>query len=545
MNKYRIRGDIMILRKPYAFLVKNFKIIHLVMAFLMGFLLFRTNNLLQFFMDYIASNQLNKVENATNVLFNIYMSLFPFLIIVLSIIIISLMHEKKKPIMLYIYNIAVAIGILIFYNVSYSLVLSMETSLLESRTVRLFRDFITMFMLIQGVSFILTLIRGTGFDIKKFDFGKDLQELDITETDNEEFEVDINIETNEVQRKINKGVRFGRYIYYENKFLIDTFILIFITCICFVAYMGIGFYERDVNENTLFSTRSFYLKVNKTYVTNKDYKGNVILKNHYLVVLELQIKSKGSTKKLETVTTELEIGGKKYYHTNKYRDQVFDIGHTYEDSKIGMDYEKHLLVYEVPNTVDLNDMSLIYTDKIDYLLEGINPKFITVSLGPIKIDENSSRNNQSLNDTVQFQDSIFKDTKMTISNYSVAPYFKEDYMLCVTDKECYPSIEYVRPSYTDNYDKALLKLEGNLEIDSSIVLNDVYSLYHFIHYFGTLHYVIDGKPKVQRVNLKRIQPVKAKKNNVYYMEVLEEVKDASSIWIDFHVRNREYHYVLK
>lgn len=517
------------------------------MAILIGFLVYRTNAILTFFNDYIASNQLNKIVDATNVLFNLYMFLFPFLIIVLSIIIITLMHEKEKPIALYIFNIVVAVGILVFYNITYSMVLSMEASILETRTVRLFRDIISIFLLVQAVSFVFTLVRATGFDIKKFDFNRDLQELAITETDNEEFEVNVNIESNEVQRKINKNIRLGKYIYYENKFLIDTGLLIFMTIICFVIYMGVSFYTRTVSENTLFSTRSFYLKVNKSYITDKDYKGNTLLKDHDLVILELELKSKGSSKMLETVTTELEINGKKYYHTNRYRDYVFDLGHTYEDSVIGSEYEKHLLVYEVPKNVikEDTDIFFIYTDKIDYLLEGINPKFIKVGIDPIKVDHGKTETNYMIGESIDYSQSILKKSMFTIVNYAIEPYFKENYTFCLTDSDCYNFVEYVRPSYTDNYSKSLLRIEGTLDMDASLVVNGVYSLYHFVDYFGTLHYVLDGKEKVQKVKMRRVVPNKAKKNNVYYFEVLDEVKNASSIWIDFHVRSHEYYYTLK
>ena len=139
-----------------------------LMTLVIAYLVYRTNFILNFLNEYMSATEIIKVDNITNTIFNIWMFIFPFLLIVFSLIIISLMRFKKKPILFYILNIALAIAILIFYNYSYSLLTQMETVLLETRTVRLVRDFITMLELMQCVSMIAVLIRATGFNIKKF-----------------------------------------------------------------------------------------------------------------------------------------------------------------------------------------------------------------------------------------------------------------------------------------------------------------------------------------------------------------------------------------
>ena len=80
----------MILRKPYAFLVKHFKLIHILLTLVIAFLVYRTNIILNFLNEYIASNQTSPIDNLTNTMFNIWMFIFPFIVIVLSLVIISL-----------------------------------------------------------------------------------------------------------------------------------------------------------------------------------------------------------------------------------------------------------------------------------------------------------------------------------------------------------------------------------------------------------------------------------------------------------------------
>ena len=48
------------------------------------------------------------------------------------------------------------------------------------------------------------IIRGLGFDIKKFNFNKDVQELNLSQEDMEEVEVNVGIDTTNILRGVRK-----------------------------------------------------------------------------------------------------------------------------------------------------------------------------------------------------------------------------------------------------------------------------------------------------------------------------------------------------
>jgi len=546
MELYNRKGDNVILRKPYAFLVKHFKLIHVGLTLIIAFLVYRTNMLLTFLNEYINSNQTSVSDNIVNTMFNIWMFIFPFLIIVLSLIIISVMSLKKKPIFLYIFNITLAAAILVLYNLSHSMFTQMETVLLEIRTVRLFRDFITILELFQCASLITALIRATGFDIKKFNFKDDLEELEITEEDNEEFEVNLEVNTNEVQRKANRFKRISKYIYYENKFLFDVGLLIVFSTICFIFYMNAGIYDRDVKQNTIFATTSFHLGVTESYITNKDYKGKQLLDNdEMLVVLELKIKSKGYDKKLETAIINLEVANKKFYHVANYKDGLMDLGETYQDALISTSFEKHLLVFKIPKKYAKEEMIFTYTDRIDYISSGVNSKYIRVKIVPEFVDKGRDEFAANIENDLNLEKSVLKKSKMVIETAEIKKEFRETYNFCVNETECFPSAEFIKPNYNSNDEKAILKLRGTLELDSEVVLNRVYSLYHFIYYFGTLKYEKGDQIITGKVTLNRIKPSKFKPKDTYYIEVSADTMNADKIWLQFHIRNKEYLYQIK
>ena len=47
----------MIFKKPYAFLIKNFRLFHLILAIIMGYLVYQTNLLSSFFKEYLVNNK--------------------------------------------------------------------------------------------------------------------------------------------------------------------------------------------------------------------------------------------------------------------------------------------------------------------------------------------------------------------------------------------------------------------------------------------------------------------------------------------------------
>ncbi|MDD2505678.1 MAG: hypothetical protein PHF21_05395, partial [Bacilli bacterium] len=59
---------------------------------------------------------------------------------------------------------------------------------LTQRSSLAYRDFFIILSLPQYYFLIMSIIRGIGFDVRKFNFTKDLEELEIKSEDDEEFE---------------------------------------------------------------------------------------------------------------------------------------------------------------------------------------------------------------------------------------------------------------------------------------------------------------------------------------------------------------------
>ena len=83
----------MILRKPYAFLIKHFKFIHIILTFLLSYVFYKSVNLLTFFNEYIGANQMTNVVGAESYLFDTFMFWASVLIVMLALIVFVLMFS--------------------------------------------------------------------------------------------------------------------------------------------------------------------------------------------------------------------------------------------------------------------------------------------------------------------------------------------------------------------------------------------------------------------------------------------------------------------
>ena len=177
----------MIFRKPYAFLIKNFRKIHIVLFALGIFLLYKTVQLTGFVKDFITyvsyDAYLEPITKYTSFLFY----LTSLIVIVLSAILLLLLRRKKKPWVLYVFPV-ITYTVLIVIFVSVQKYFASYEGGSATATARAFRDFLNMIAIPQYGSLLIFLIRIIGLDLKRFSFGNDEEFLELDQADREEIE---------------------------------------------------------------------------------------------------------------------------------------------------------------------------------------------------------------------------------------------------------------------------------------------------------------------------------------------------------------------
>ena len=204
----------MIIKKPYAFMIKHFRLIHVILSLLMVFLISKTSSIVSFFNEYVK-NGYYTLNSGSYI--NFYMFISIILIIVISAFVYLLMKWKNKSRNLYIFTIGFYFVLFILFIIYFNVFSNISLNQINVRGIRAYRDIIIIAYVPQYILLAFHVIRAVGFDIKKFDFKKDLEELDIAEEDQEEIEVTLGSNAYKYKRTIRKMLREFKYYVLENK----------------------------------------------------------------------------------------------------------------------------------------------------------------------------------------------------------------------------------------------------------------------------------------------------------------------------------------
>ena len=99
----RIGGIDVVLKKPYAFLIKHFKLIHLLLCIPLIYLIFRTGAIATFLNSYVSANYFTSETNLAGTYINYFMYLAILLVLLFVLAIYFLMRQKKKDTKFYLF----------------------------------------------------------------------------------------------------------------------------------------------------------------------------------------------------------------------------------------------------------------------------------------------------------------------------------------------------------------------------------------------------------------------------------------------------------
>lgn len=371
----------MVLKRPYAFLIKHFQKIHFIILVLCGYIFYKNAQFSSFVQEYLSLGtyhaSIEPVDQYVNVLFYIV----SILIIVMSSVIIYLLHYKKKPYRFYLFLIleyAFMLGIFI-YGANYFHTLTNAVAITK---VLALRDLLFIASLPQYVLFVILAIRTLGLDLKKFGFQDDKEFLGLEEKDNEEFEFELHVDKDNYKREFKKRVRYLSYFYQENKKVIQIIgCLVLFSFVGFVTYY-FGVLHKVYKIGEALDANQYTIQVNRGYITNRDYRGNLILpetSNKTFVVLEVTITNHASPRSFYTDRFHLMNGLTSSLSTLKYNQSFTDLGTPYTNTELKRGESKtFLFLFQVENNLNPDKFVLTYQEIVN--TQKLNLKKVKLSL---------------------------------------------------------------------------------------------------------------------------------------------------------------------
>lgn len=256
------------------------------------------------------------------------------------------------------------------------------------------------------------LIRGLGFDIKKFNFQTDIKELEIESLDNEEFEFVLGDTNAKLARNSRKLIRRLRYFVVENKFILSIILGVVVSIFVILLVINLTITNKIYNENQNFLTNNYQINITNSYYTKVDSKGKYITsKDDTYLVLNMKVKSLLGEDKLTLTDFRIVVDDNKYYPITKYCDSLKDIGKCYNKQKITSVGDTYLLVYKLPKYY--NKLMLFYEDSIKFSNSGIESKYKKVRLNPVNLDKILTVNATVLNSPLTINNNFVSDTSFS------------------------------------------------------------------------------------------------------------------------------------
>ncbi len=528
----------MVLRKPYKFFIKHFKLFHVFLSAFIIYSIFRITSTVSFINDYLASNKALITMDDVRSVYKVSDFVVPILTLVFLILLLVVMTIKKKQNKFYALG-TLATSVYLIVNIyGYSTLKQLTTIWLDVNRLSSLGDIYIFVMIALMIEAAVTLSRAIGFNVSRFDFNSDLAKFDLSEEDNAEFEVVVDFDINDLKRDAQKNIRYVKYFLKENRSTLLVTISAFILAVG--LYLGFSFIKnaKKIVKTNILQYNGFKFEINNSYIVNTDLNGKELDDNLYLVVIDANVTNE--SKKIDSIfktgTLTINIGNERYKSTTKYGDYLKDLGTIYLDEKIKKEGTvRRLFVFEVP-------VNHIHS-KILLGVRDLNAKSsVYKKIKPVNLNGDDKVIEANLGDSIEFKDSSLNNISFKFDKYDMEDKYAINYTYCYQPNQCIDSIEYlVANNSSYNYDRTILKLEGSIDINNSTVD----SFYNMISKYGYIEYTKEGKIYRQTNAFKELKSTKIEQKNTYYIEIDKDIKDADTIYIGFKIRNYDYKYYLK
>lgn len=518
----------MIIRKPYAFLIRHFRKIHILLLILCGYIYYKNMELTSFIAEFMDLQTYDAYAEPITKYVSGLALLIMVIIILGSLLLLILLRHKKKPWKLYLLPIAEYILIFATFIAAKGF-FDDYTGNLETAAIRAIRDFMTIATIIQYPTMILFLIRIFGVDLNKFNFQMDQEYLEMSQEDREELEINVEFDKDSLKRGFKRLSRNLNYFYQEHKLLVNSIITVVVLAFLINTYIFFFVTHKTYKEGQSLNSNGYTITLNNSYYTDKDYTGNVISELNSFVILDLTIKNNASMREIDLNKFHIMNGVSDYVTTDKtYGTEFQDYGETYEKKELRSGEEFNLImIFRVDKALSPNRFVLYYQE---FNNKG-EPNLRKIKLKLNNVTKIEKQETVALGEPLDFTLEK-KDEQIIFDEYEFLSEAEYTYRVC-SSSTCTSN----QGKYTAKKGYKVFKIsfastnfEGKDMIDFSTK-------------YGKINY-IDNENKQSVVEFKN--PF----NRVYYGKYLytlvpEKMEEAKTIDLVYTIRNKKYTYKIR
>lgn len=515
----------MILRKPYAFLIKNFKKINLLILILTVFVFSKTMDLIGFVRAYSSTGVYNELDLISNYI-NSYYILAIIAILALSGILLYLLKYKDKPIKAYLLILGDYILLLIMLMYTSSYFNDIYLNGYNRQQALLVKDLLTVVSIPQYVIMLILFIRSIGLDLKSFGFNDDKFVL-ATDEDREEIEVEAKFNRDKHKRNIKKVLRETKYFVLENKVYLSIILVVVTLFSGFSIYKNVYLKNKIYGMNSNISSNYYTLNIKNSYITTRDYKGDIIDEASSFVILDVDIKNNlGSIRNMELNRFMLYVGDKYYVPDTSYDNYFKDMGDIYHGQDLlGGKTSNYFIVFRIDKPKEDDNFLLKYQDVID------GGNLIRIKLSIKDISPFIEKDHKSVMEEMNVPINLNDTTNIRINKFSLNQSFSYNYVSCDRYNNC--------PVYQNTMEVPENKRVIVMEFSSSN--KNKSEIMAFVKNYGKIRYKVGDKVYLEKIN--NAVNVSYYGNYLYYT-LSSDSSLATSLELVFTVRSYQYIYKL-
>ncbi len=523
----------MILRKPYAFLIKHFKKINLLLLILILFIYNNATKFSRFTKNYVDIQIYNEKIDSISNYFNTTLVLSFLLVFIISMILIVLLKKKDKPyisyILVFIANMY-SFGLLIYSNNYFKYKANDGFKIVNAKVIS---DLGFIATLLYYPLLVILIIRTLGIDLKSFGFQEDKEYIDINDEDREEVEVEVQFDKEKYIRKAKYYFRTIKYFVLEHLIPVSIVLIIVLAMGVKNVYNFIFVTNKIYGMNEVVNSNSYNLKVKHTYLTDKDYAGNVIVNDgSYFILVDLEVGNPTNYyRNFDIEKMLLFIDDDFYVPLTKYNPHFKDMGNLFTGEKMNPNETlSYLLIYQVAKPKKNANFVLKYQD-VD-TSKNKSGKLIQIKMKVLDVSKFKDKGLGHYKEKMTIPINENEKMHFNIFSYEIGKATNYIYQSCGMDGQC--------PIYETTYDAPsgnnVMHLKFSLEEATKEDFMD------FINSYAKIRYVINNETKETKIKnaiTRRYQ------GNHLYLLVPEDISNASRIDLVFTVRTYRYTYRLK
>lgn len=533
----------MIIRKPFKFLIRYFKIINLVILIFLSFITYKCGLLSVFFKNYISSGYLTNETSLASKYIGIFLPITILIVILLSLSIYILfkIKDKEKEYRIYLYIIIYYLILFFISFITRSILNTYELTEIATSTALMYRD-LSRFFFYPNFFFIFFIFLNTiGFNLRRFEFIDLKDEIDEEEEDNALIELNVGFESYKLKRTFHRTLRELKYYIIENKVVFKIIgVLIAIIFFFFLGKWLINL-NKVVKTTESFNHQNFNISITDSILTTLDYQGNTIKDNTYFLAIKVHT-TNTSTKSLTLDTDNfwLDMGSYYIYPTLDRSGKFIDLGEPYFGEKIpSKETHDYILVYELTTKEVKQSYNIKILDTIKYTDGVANPKYKQINLTPKKITQITTNDTYNIGDYLLLNNTKLLNTSVRINDYYQTSIYNYKYSYCQNDI-CNEKLGVI--STANDTSKTLLVLDSEINIDNNSSYKQFKKTSNFYEDFTTIEYNLYDKTYISKV-VDKTSP-----NDLSSLTVLEvdyNISKASNITLIITVRNERYKIILK